>query len=186
MILEVVYWSVKFCYLPKVVSANILQNHFFAFIGAILLTRPPLDRTESIQALVSLLTPRYPTPHPSNGDLTHVIDFPHSSRLIKLLIQGGHYNKHTSSIDPAPNWPSETFVDEIVKRVSEQSLQRMAYGNGTFVLAELVGKILSDEGKLGEQRVFLKKSVFDDEAIKAIKDGKPKGWEVLMEKIEKL
>lgn len=60
----------------------------------------------------------------------------------------------------------------------------MAKGSGAFVIAELVERLVEEGSQ--EDRASLKK-VFGGRKVKEeIEDAKPKGWEVLCEKIDKL
>jgi len=129
------------------------------------------DSTAAIDALLEPLGRTYPTPTPSSGELMHVIDIPHSSRVYKTLLQGGHYDRLTSTISrpaPAPAAPTtfstgttappppqmfsaSKFASRFLETVGQEGLVRMAEGgNGAFVVAELVRRV-EEEGSAEEK-----------------------------------
>lgn len=153
--------------------------------------RTPPDRQAAISAIVSLLHKPYPTPVPSNGELMHIVDIAHGARLVKTLIQGGHYSRAASGIEVAPSWPARDFVRAFLlgsgngkEGVGREDLARMAGGNGAFVVAELITRVVNDEEALEEQ-VYLK-AIFDEKTVKEIEAKKPKGLDVLLEQLRKL
>src|ERR1700733_12304527 len=104
------------------------------------------DKTEAIQTLLQALT----VPYPSSSDTPHPIDFPHTSRLYKTLMQGGHFNHGTSSISlaPASTWDRIYFARQFVQHVGNEGVVGMCTkgeGNGAFVVAELCGALVADE-----------------------------------------
>ena len=154
-----------------------------------------IDRTSSINALVSLLSRTYPTPVPSNGELMHLIDIPHASRLIKTLVQGGHFDKKTSAISLAPSWSTSTtdqppprvaFIKAFVSEIDEEDMLKMACASGAFVIAELISATTKELGEqLKEEREVLK-GYFGAEAVKKITSARPKGMDVLLERVKAL
>jgi len=69
------------------------------------------DKKEAVEALLRALT----SPYPSSSDTPHPIDLPHTSRLYKTLLQGGHFNHSMSSISlaPASTWDRGYFAREL-------------------------------------------------------------------------
>lgn len=148
------------------------------------------DRQAAIKTLTTLLSRPYPTPTPSNGQLMHLIDVPHAARLIKTLVQGGHYSRSSSAVTPAPAWPVRDFVRALVRSVERDDVRRIAAGGGAFLVAELVKRVVDDadaegEDGLGEERQILK-GWFDDATVEGIKQKKPKGFDVLAEELKRL
>ena len=150
-----------------------------------------LDRRAAVSGIVSLLHKPYPTPVPSNGELMHIIDIPHGARLVKTLVQGGHYSRAMSDIEVAPSWPARDFVRAFLlgtgdgkEGIGKEDLVRMAGGNGAFVVAELIARVVKDE-EAEEERKYLK-VVFDVKAVGEIEAKKPKGLDVLLEQLRKL
>lgn len=118
----------------------------------------------------------------------HIIDIPHGARLIKTLVQGGHYNRSSSTVDIAPSWPADDFIKAFLGTdgISKDDLVQMAAGNGAFIIAELVARVVGDgEEGLSEEREFLK-SVFDSKAVQEIETKKPKGLDVLSAQLKRL
>jgi pumilio family protein 6 len=104
----------------------------------------------------------------------HIVDIAHGARLVKTLIQGGHYSRAASGIEVAPSWPARDFVHAFL----------LGSGNGAFVVAELITRVVNDEEAL-EERVYLK-AVFDEKIVNEIQAKKPKGLDVLLEQLRKL
>lgn len=160
------------------------------FLTSGLFRRTILDRKTVISSLLSLIRKTYPTPVPSNGELMHIIDVPHGARLIKTLVQGGHYNRSLSKVDIAPLWPVDQFIRGFLGTggagdgVGKDDLVRMAGGNGTFIVAELISRVVSDESMVDERKHL--KSMFHGQVISGIEAKKPKGWDVLSEQLKKL
>lgn len=144
---------------------------------------------------MSLLSKTYPTPVPSNGELMHVIDIPHASRLVKTLVQGGHFDKKTSSISLAPSWSSSSssaaavspriaFIKAFVSEVDREDMVRMASSNGAFIIAELISATKELEDLKAEREVL--KGYFDADAVKTIGSSRPKGMDLLLERVKAL
>lgn len=121
----------------------------------------------------------------------HIVDIAHGARLVKTLIQGGHYSRAASGIEVAPSWPAQDFVRAFLlgsgngkEGVGREDLARMAGGNGAFVVAELITRVVNDEEAL-EERAYLK-AIFDEKTVKGIEAKKPKGLDVLLEQLRKL
>jgi pumilio family protein 6 len=143
------------------------------------------DKKEAIQALLGALT----TSYPSMSDTPHLIDLPHTSRLYKALLQGGHFSHGTSSISlaPASTWDRGYFAREFVRIVGKEGIVGMCTkgeGNGAFVIAELCGALTEgDEGRKERAEV---KGWFNADVRREIGEGRAKGKKVLLEKIASL
>lgn len=119
------------------------------------------------------------------------MDIPHGARLVKILVQGGHYSRTTSGVEVAPSWPAQNFVRAFLldaengkEGIGREDLARMAGGNGAFVVAELIARVIKDE-EAEEERTYLK-AIFDKKVVKEIEAKKPKGLDVLLEQLRKL
>ena len=145
-----------------------------------------IDKTEAIQTLLRGLT----SPYPSSSDTLHAIDLPHTSRLYKTLLQGGHFNHGTGSISLAPvsTWDRSTFAREFVRIVGKEGTVGMCTkgeGNGAFVVAELCGALIGDDAERepeGGEREEVK-GWFNEGVQKEVEQGRAKGKKVLLEKI---
>lgn len=142
------------------------------------------DKTEAIKTLLQALA----VPYPSSSDTPHPIDLPHTSRLYKTLIQGGHFNHGTSRISLAPSstWDRRYFATQFVQNIGQAGVVGMCTkgeGNGAFVVAELCGALVADEtGTEAKEREEVKKW-FDNAVRREIQEGEAKGKKVLLEKI---
>jgi pumilio family protein 6 len=142
-----------------------------------------IDKKEAIHALLQALT----SPYPSSSDTPHAIDLPHTSRLYKTLLQGGHFNHGTASISlaSASTWDRGYFAREFVRVVGKGGTLGMCTkgdGNGAFVVAELCGALIGDDAaKAGGEREEVKR--WFNEGVKEVGEGRAKGKKVLLEKI---
>ncbi|CAA7263624.1 unnamed protein product [Cyclocybe aegerita] len=138
------------------------------------------DKADAIQALLkALASPSTTDPHP--------IDLPPTSRLYKTLLQGGHYNHSTVSVERVPTslWDSTVFAQEFVKTVGRDQTVGMCRGegNGAFVVAELCDALLRGEAKEVRKEV---KNWFGKDVVKEIEGSEAKGKKVLLEKLSLL
>jgi len=123
-------------------------------------------------------------PYPS-VDVTkpHVIDLPHTSRVYKSLLQGGHFNHTTKTVDRVPSWNSQTFGVALVESVDGDVITGMCTKgdrNGAFVVAELCAALEDGDAK-AQLRKWFSKSV-----RKEIENGEGKGKKVLLDKLDSL
>lgn len=113
----------------------------------------------------------------------HLIDISHSSRLFKTLIQGGHFDRSTSSVSAVPTFPASSFASQFMQAIGHNNMVQMALGNGAFVVAELVKRI-SEEGTEEEKSEL--KGWFGKKVIDQIRSGKGRGSEALLESLQGL
>lgn len=154
--------------------------------------RISLDKTPAMKTLLQALQAPYPSLDPS---VPHPIDLPHTSRLYKTLLQGGHFNRNTRSIDPAPRWDAYAFASAFVDDVGEDLMVDICTkgeANGCFVVAELCetlvgrskgGEVGADGVKEARKKV---KGWFGKDVKKRVEDGQAKGKNVLLEKVAML
>ena len=118
--------------------------------------------------------------YPSDGD-THPIDLPHTSRLYKVLLQGGHFSHATNAVVARPNFNASAFATAFLRHVKPVDIAAMARGGGTFVIAALVERVVADGTP--EERSKLKQSL---SGLKSDEGESIKGWAALMEGIRLL
>ncbi|KAF8218250.1 hypothetical protein K438DRAFT_1796559, partial [Mycena galopus ATCC 62051] len=73
------------------------------------------DKTAANETLLRAASAAYPC-----EDDPHPIDLPHSSRLYKTLLQGGHFNRATSEVEQVPSWDAITFAQQFVETVGKE------------------------------------------------------------------
>jgi pumilio family protein 6 len=118
--------------------------------------------------------------YPADGH-THPIDLPHTSRLYKVLLQGGHFSHATNAVAARPNFNPSAFATAFLRHVEPVDIAAMARGGGTFVIAALVERVVA--GGTPEERSKLKECLSGLEGD----EGKTiKGWAALMEGIRLL
>ena len=129
-----------------------------------------------MEALLIPLEASYPS-----DDHPHPIDLPHTSRLYKVLLQGGHYSQATNAVVTRPNFNPSNFATTFLRHVKQVDLAAMALGGGTFVITALLERVVVDGTP--EERSMLK------ECLSGLKDDKGKsirGWAALSEGIRLL
>lgn len=129
-----------------------------------------------------MISSSYPSSDVAVG--AHPIDLPHTSRMYKTLLQGGHFSHASRTVERVPGWDATAFATEFVRAVGEEVTVAMCAegeGNGAFVVAELCEALIRDPGK--EERTTVKRW-FGDVAKKAVEEGKAKGKKVLLDKVE--
>ncbi|KAJ7148678.1 armadillo-type protein [Mycena crocata] len=140
------------------------------------------DKAAASQTLLRAVSAAYPcddhSPHP--------IDLPHSSRLYKTLLQGGHFNRATAGVEKAPGWDARAFADQFVETVGKEvciAFCTEGECNGAFVIAELCEALKGDGGESARKKL---KSWFGAPVVKQIESGEAKGKKILLEKIAAL
>ena len=131
------------------------------------------DKTAATTTLLkALASPSIPDPHP--------IDLPPTSRLYKTLLQRGHFNHTTNSVECVSDTVS--FASQFVSIVGKDATVTMCVGegNGAFVVAELCEALV--RGELIEEKAEVKRW-FGKKIVKEIEAGQAKGKKVLLEKI---
>lgn len=99
------------------------------------------DKGAAIEALVSPLGTDYPS---SDGTPPHPIDLPHTSRLYKALLQGGHFSHETSAVESRPNFEPSAFASAFLRHVTPANITAMARGGGGFVISALIERIVAN------------------------------------------
>ncbi|KIM90369.1 hypothetical protein PILCRDRAFT_766179 [Piloderma croceum F 1598] len=112
--------------------------------------------------------------------MLHPIDLPHTSRLYKTLLQGGHFLHTTHPVSHSPSFPPSVFASPFIATVREQTTVAMAIGDGAFVVAELLQRV-SEEGSEDEKQTL--KGWFTADVRSDLKGTEGKGRNVLLGKI---
>ncbi|RXW23535.1 hypothetical protein EST38_g2307 [Candolleomyces aberdarensis] len=142
-------------------------------------------KSDAISTLLGAIS----KPYPSDTD-PHPIDLAHTSRLYKTLLQGGHFNRKTESVDKAEvgNWDTAKFAVRFVDTVGKEVVTAVCTKgerNGTFVVAELCEALVRGGDEVKEARRMLK-AWFDKGVRKTIESGEARGKSVLLEKLSAL
>ena len=143
---------------------------------------PHTDKAAASDTLLSALAVPYPSTDLSSP---HPITLPHTSRLYKTLLQGGHFSHTTRTIERAPRWSARDFAVRFVQRVGRENTVAMAQGDGAFVVAALCEQLAEHDDKAVEERKTVK-GWFDANTRKAIQAAGGKGVNVLLESLKKL
>jgi pumilio family protein 6 len=139
-----------------------------------------LDKSTAQETLLTPLSSPYPSP--SAKDL-HAIEIPHTSRLYKTLLQGGHYSLSTRSLTRSPSFDPGAFASAFVKVAGQENVVKMALGGGAFVVAELCER-LREEGDVEVRREV--SGWFGKAAREEVEGSSIKGKDVLLEKLRAL
>lgn len=116
----------------------------------------------------------------------HPIDLPHTSRLYKTLLQGGHFNRATNIVERVPGWDAGLFAEQFVEVVGKDVAVAMCakgQGNGAFVIVELCGALMSDGREAGRSTV---QGWFGPVEVAQMEESTAKGKKLLLEKINML
>ena len=140
------------------------------------------DKSGAIQTLLkTLASPSIPEPR--------AIDLPPTSRLYKALLQGGHYNHTTNTIERVDDsiWDSSKFAALFVDVVGSEAIVTMCVGdgNGAFVVAELFEALARGGENTSKEREKVK-GWFTPLVVEQIEAGDAKGKRVLVEKFSSL
>lgn len=135
------------------------------------------DKSSAMTALAKALASPYPSEDPARP---HPIDLPHTSRMYKSLLQGGHFSHSEQSVVRSSAFSPSEFASVFLSTVGSDTTIAIAQGNGAFVAAELVERIC-EEGT-DEQKMKVK-SWFNDSFVARLKVSEAKGKNVLIEKI---
>jgi len=141
---------------------------------------PPLDKSAAISTLIEPLLSTYPSEEPKRP---HPIDLPHTSRMYKSLLQGGHFSHSAKIVECTETFSAVQFASALLCAVDKETLLAIAKGNGTFVVAELLERV-REEG--GDEEKKKTKGWFGQSFISYLRDHDVKGKKVLIEKIEAL
>ena len=128
-----------------------------------------------------MISPSYPSSDAAARP--HPIDLPHTSRMYKTLLQGGHFSHASRTVERVPGWDTAAFAAGFVRAVGQEVTVAMCAqgeGNGAFVVAELCEALMRDSGS--EERTTVK-GWFGDAVRKAVEEGKAKGKKVLLDKV---
>lgn len=102
--------------------------------------------------------------------------------MYKTLLQGGHFSRDTNSVQISPHWKPLHFAEAWVKMVGPDITLAAAQAGGTFVVAELVERIVHEGLQDSKDKL---KSWFNS-LRENIKKWDAKGSHVLAEKVEAL
>lgn len=158
-------------------------------VGEVLLYAEGADKLTAIPTLLGPLQRPYVQTYKLDPDpespTVHSIDLSYAARLYKLLLQGGHHNFATKSIDVVPG--AEVFAlafAEAFWRETKQAgtLVDMACGGGAFVVTELIERLKVGESKLVDEV----RTVFGPGELARIKASGNKGFQVLLDKIDSI
>ncbi|KAF9268733.1 puf family RNA-binding protein [Marasmius fiardii PR-910] len=149
------------------------------------------DKTSATKTILNALSTPYPSTDPSTGP--HPIDIPHTSRLYKTLLQGGHFNHTTKTVETTLlTWDATRFAVDFVQIVPKDVVLGMCLEGemgGRFVIAELCGALATSTPatEVGVARKKLKEWFTSDvrrRISETMEEGK--GGKVLNEKVDAL
>ena len=159
---------------------QILTNLFchYQYLRA---NEPRADKSAASETLLSALSATYPSADPANP---HPITLPHTSRLYKTLLQGGHFSHSTRRIELASRFSPRDFAMRFVQRVGRANTVAMAQGDGPFVVAALCERLAENPAEEVAERTEVKG--WFDKTREAIEDAGGRGVKVLLDSLEGL
>ncbi|KAI0281835.1 armadillo-type protein [Russula aff. rugulosa BPL654] len=111
--------------------------------GSLVITEIMLEAHGDKEAAIGALLVPLGTAYPSDGD-PHPIALPHTSRLYKVLLQGGHFSHATKAVVTRPNFNPSDFATALLRHVQPVDIAAMARGGGGFVVAALLERVAVD------------------------------------------
>src|ERR1700730_11341131 len=117
-----------------------------------------------MEALLKPVAAPYPA---TDGLETHPVDSPHTSRMYKSLLQGGHFSHKTNTIERSGLFSPSAFASVFARIVGRDVVVAMAQGNGSFIVAELCER-LGQEGSEEEKKAV--KAWFTPQVLRSIED----------------
>ncbi|KAG6864031.1 hypothetical protein C0991_000937 [Blastosporella zonata] len=163
-------------------TANIVREPGGSLVAAEIMLFADGDKTSVSESLLRVIAASYPSADPASP---HPIDLPHTSRLYKTLLQGGHFSHTSKSVERAPGWDAGAFAAQFVALVDKDvalGMCTLGEGNGAFVIAELCEALIREGEKCAGEKKKVK-GWFGAEARAAVEGGQAKGKKVLLEKI---
>ncbi|KAI0353312.1 ARM repeat-containing protein [Trametes cingulata] len=138
------------------------------------------DKSAASENLLKALSAPYPSKDPANP---HPISLPHTSRLYKTLLQGGHFSHSTRTVERSPHFSARDFAVRFVQVVGREVTVAMAKAEGAFVVAALCEQ-LAEHADLEERKTV--KGWFDAKTRTEVQEADGKGINVLLESLKKL
>ncbi|KAF5391242.1 hypothetical protein D9757_003012 [Collybiopsis confluens] len=138
------------------------------------------DKTSASKALLQPVSVPYPCLPPTQ----HAIDLPHTSRLYKTLLQGGHFNHTSKKVERVDGWDAGAFAVQFVEIVGDQdggvviSMCTKGDRNGTFVVTELcaaLARAAPSSTDADRMRDMLKQWLSGSDVVDEIKAGEKNG-----------
>lgn len=139
------------------------------------------DKSMASQALLTPLSSQYPSDTDSHD--AHPIDIPHTSRLYKTLLQGGHYSMAAQSLSRSPSFDAGAFALGFVKAAGQENIVKMSLGGGGFVVAELCERLRQEGDSMTRNKVA---SWFEVKVRLELEKSVIKGKDVLLAKLSAL
>lgn len=129
-----------------------------------------------MKSLLSLLQ----QPYPSSEESSHLIDVPHSCRVYKTLLQGGHYSQRDKQIERVPDsvFSPSTFASLWLSTLNREQIHAFGKGGGAFVVAALIERIFQD-GSAEDKATIT--AWLDSDYRKEIEEGQTKGKQILVD-----
>ncbi|OJT15544.1 Pumilio -like domain family member 6 [Trametes pubescens] len=153
--------------------------------GSLVVCEIMLDAEGDKSAASDTLLQALSTPYPSNDPASpHPISLPHTSRLYKTLLQGGHFSHSTRAVERAPHFSARDFAARFVRIVGREPTVAMAKAEGAFVVAALCEQLAEHEDAAEERKTV--KGWFGANTRKEIDAADGKGMNVLLESLKKL
>ena len=134
-----------------------------------------IDKSDAVDSLIGLVQEPYPSP---DQHKPHIIDVPHSCRVYKTLLQGGHFSQQTKAVARSTAFSPYNFAGMWLKKADKQNTRAIGLGGGAFVVAALYERI-RDEGSEDEKAEL--GSWFDSTFIDDLQNKETKGKAVLLD-----
>jgi pumilio homology domain family member 6 len=145
-----------------------------------------VDPSATIEAILKPLQ----APYPGTATSKHPIEQAHTARMIKTLLQGGHWSHTAKKIEQSELFDASVFAATFVRIVGCENtdeegsrITAMAQGDGSFVIAELCTRIATEGSEVDKRKL---RGWFTEDVVDALQAGEGRGVKTLIQSIETL
>ncbi|CCA67395.1 hypothetical protein PIIN_01226 [Serendipita indica DSM 11827] len=155
--------------------------------GSLLVAEVLLHADGDVASATEAILLPFKADYPAKNGETHPVQLSHTSRMLKQLLQGGHWSHANKTVVRSKYFDAVAFASTFLRILGDEDngarLVAMAKGDGAFVVAELCERIekegsAADKGKL--------KKWFPRNVVGEIEHQDVKGASVLVEKLAAL
>lgn len=143
-----------------------------------------LDPSATMEAILKPLQ----APYPGTANSKHPVEHAHTARMIKTLLQGGHWSHAAKLIERSELFDAGVFAGAFVRIVGCENtdeegsrITAMAQGDGSFVIAELCTRIATEGSEVDKRKL---RGWFTEDVVDALRVGEGRGVKTLLQSIE--
>lgn len=145
-----------------------------------------LDPSATTEAILKPLQ----APYPGTATSKHPVEQAHTARMIKTLLQGGHWSHTAKQIERSELFDASVFAAAFMRIVGCENtdeegsrITAMAQGDGSFVIAELCTRIAAEGSEVDKKKLS---GWFTEDVVDALQAEEGRGLKILVQSIETL